>query len=211
MKILITLGATREPIDAVRFVGNRSSGRMGAALATAAIARGHQVSLIVAAISAPLPTLALPHRRVDVETAKQMHEAVLAEFPGHDLLLMAAAVADYRPVRAEAGKLPRGAGMVIQFAPTEDILVAVSGIKRPDQRVVGFSLEEAGDIDRAGQKLRAKKLDLMVFNPLQTMDSPDIEATLLWPDGRREGLGRQSKSAMARTLLERAEELLGYS
>jgi phosphopantothenoylcysteine decarboxylase/phosphopantothenate--cysteine ligase len=211
MKILITLGATREPIDAVRFVGNRSSGKMGAALAIEAIARGHQVTLIVASISTSLPALSPPHRRLDVETARQMHEAVLAEFPRHDLLMMAAAVADYRPMRAEAGKLPRAAGMVIQFEPTEDILVAVSGIKRPEQRTVGFSLEEAGDMDRARQKLLAKKLDLMVFNPLQTMDSPDIDPTLLWPDGRQEALGRHSKTDMARTLLERVEHMAGHA
>ncbi len=211
MKILITLGATREPIDAVRFVGNRSSGKMGSALVSAGLERGHAITVIVGAVSAALPPLPSPSRRVDVETARQMHDAVLAEFPSHDLLIMAAAVADYRPVRAETGKMPRAGGLTIAFEPTEDILLAVSTIKRPGQRVVGFSLEQAGDLDRGRQKLIAKKLDLMVFNPLATMDSAQIDATLLWPDGRTEPLGRLGKSAMAQTLLERAERLVGHS
>jgi phosphopantothenoylcysteine decarboxylase/phosphopantothenate--cysteine ligase len=207
MRILITLGATREPIDAVRFIGNRSSGKMGAALAGAAITGGHSITLIVGVISSSLPVLAAPNRRVDVETARQMHDAVLAEFPGHDLLIMAAAVADYRPVRSEAGKLPRSGGLTIAFEPTEDILLAAAGRKRADQRVVGFSLEEAGNIDRARQKMVAKKLDLMVFNSLATMGSAEIEATLLWPDGRTEALGRREKTEMAGRLIQRAMEL----
>jgi phosphopantothenoylcysteine decarboxylase/phosphopantothenate--cysteine ligase len=214
MKILITLGATREPIDAVRFVGNRSSGRMGAALVSAGLGRGHAVTVIAGAISAELPALAAlapPNRRIDVETARQMHDAVLAEFPSHDVLIMAAAVADYRPVRTEAGKLPRSGGLTIAFEPTEDILLAVSAIKQPGQRVVGFSLEQAGDLDRARQKLIAKKLDLMVFNPLASMGSAEIEATLLWPNGQAEPLGRLGKSEMARTLVEKAEGLVGHS
>src|SRR5271154_3336034 len=94
MRILITAGPTREPIDPVRYIGNRSSGRMGAALSAAALAAGHTTTLIVGPVTVALPPAA---RRIDVETAQQMQDTVLREFPSHDLLIMAAAVADYRP------------------------------------------------------------------------------------------------------------------
>jgi phosphopantothenoylcysteine decarboxylase / phosphopantothenate---cysteine ligase len=207
MKILITLGATREPIDAVRFIGNRSSGRMGAALASAAIAGGHEVTVIAAAITVALPELAGPHRRVDVEMAREMYDAVLREFPSHRLLIMAAAVADYRPIRAESGKLPRSGSLTIECEPTEDILAAVAAGRRANQRVVGFSLEEPGNIDRSRQKLAAKKLDMMVFNPLETMGSPTIDAMILYPDGSGVELGRQGKEQTAPAILAFAERL----
>lgn len=207
MKILITLGATREPIDAVRFIGNRSSGKMGAALVSAATAQGHTVTVIAAAISASLPALAMPNRRVDVETAQQMHDAVLAEFPTQDLLIMAAAVADFRPVRIEQGKLPRSQSITIACEPTADILAALASAKRPHQRIVGFSLEQEGNIERARQKMMAKHVDLMVFNSIKTMGSAEVDATLLWPDGRSESLGMTAKEQMAARLLKRALEL----
>src|SRR6202035_3370761 len=100
MRILITAGPTREPIDAVRYIGNRSSGKMGAALVTAALAAGHEVTLILGPVCVPMPAVS---RRINVETAAQMHQAVLAEFPSHDLLIMAAAVADYRAKQVHAG------------------------------------------------------------------------------------------------------------
>src|SRR5205085_1677964 len=103
MRVLITAGPTREPIDAVRYIGNRSSGRMGAALAEAALGANHQVTLILGPVAAAMPK---ELRRIDVDTAAQMYAAVLNEFPNHDLLIMAAAVADYRPITARAGKMP---------------------------------------------------------------------------------------------------------
>src|SRR5580692_7975562 len=99
MRVLITAGPTREPIDAVRYIGNRSSGKMGAALAQAALRAQHHVTLILGPVGIAVP---VGLRRIDVETAAQMHQAVLAEFPAHDLLIMAAAVADYRPIAARA-------------------------------------------------------------------------------------------------------------
>jgi phosphopantothenoylcysteine decarboxylase / phosphopantothenate---cysteine ligase len=206
MRILITLGATREPIDAVRFIGNRSSGKMGAALVSAAMGRGHSVTAIVGVISVTLP-MSPAYRRIDVESARQMHDAVVREFPDHDLLIMAAAVADYRPIRIETGKLPRSGNLTIVCEPTEDILAAVASTRRTDQRVVGFSLEEPGNLDRARQKLIAKKLDLMVFNPLQTVDNPQIDATLIWPGGNAEPIGRRGKTEMSEILVARSEEL----
>lgn len=207
MKLLITAGPTCEPIDAVRFIGNRSSGRMGAAIASAAMDAGHAVTLVVGPVSVPLPEVT---RRIDVETAAQMQRAVLDEFPSHDLLIMAAAVADYRPKHMHAEKLARSGGtLTIECEPTEDILAAVGVIKRPDQRTVGFSLEMAGNVDRSREKLVRKKLDLIVYNPTRTMESGEVEAVLLWADGRAETLGARSKTDFARVLVERAIALFG--
>src|SRR5579864_8601897 len=111
MKILITAGPTYEPIDPVRFIGNRSSGQMGVALASAALGAGHEVTLIVGPVSTPMP---LEMRRIDIETAAQMHEAVLREFPSYDLLIMAAAVADFRPKEIQSDKLRRGGTLIIE-------------------------------------------------------------------------------------------------
>jgi phosphopantothenoylcysteine decarboxylase/phosphopantothenate--cysteine ligase len=202
MKLLITAGPTREPIDAVRFIGNRSSGRMGAAIAAAATAAGHAVTLVVGPVSVPLPEVT---RRIDVETAAQMQRAVLDEFPSHDLLIMAAAVADYRPKHVHTEKLARTGGtLTLECEPTEDILAAIGAIKRADQRTVGFSLEMAGNVDRSREKLVRKKLDLIVYNPTQTMESDDVEAVLLWADGRTETLGARSKADFAQVLVRRA-------
>src|SRR5579859_5224147 len=119
MRILLTAGPTREPIDPVRYIGNRSSGRMGAAIAAAATRAAHQVTLILGPTTVPAPAGA---RRLDVETAQQMHEAVVTEFPSHDLLIMAAAVADYRPTNVHPRKLARGETLVIECEATQDIV-----------------------------------------------------------------------------------------
>jgi phosphopantothenoylcysteine decarboxylase/phosphopantothenate--cysteine ligase len=204
MKILITAGPTREPIDPVRYIGNRSSGQMGAALAEASMRAGHDTTMILGPVRAPMPQQA---RRIDVETAAQMLDAVLREFPNHDLLIMAAAVADYRPKSVSRDKLARHGTLTIECEPTVDISAAASKIKRPDQRIVGFSLENDGQIDRARQKLHRKGLDLIVYNPIATMNSASIDSHLIYPDGRDEKLGSRSKSAFADILLERAAAL----
>jgi phosphopantothenoylcysteine decarboxylase/phosphopantothenate--cysteine ligase len=204
MKVLITAGPTREPIDVARYIGNRSSGQMGAALASAALAAGHDVTLIVGPVSVTMPSVS---RRIEIETAAQMHQAVLAEFPSHDVLMMAAAVADYRPKQVHPDKLARAASLTIECEPTEDILAAAGRIKRADQRTVGFSLEMEGNLPRAREKLLRKNLDLIVYNPTATMDSPDVRATLLWPDGHVEEFPAVSKAQFARLLLERLASL----
>ena len=206
MNVLITAGPTREPIDPVRYIGNRSSGQMGAALAAAGLERGHRVTLIFGPVTAAMPREA---RSIDVETAAQMHEAVLREVPRHNLLIMAAAVADYRPRQVRRDKLSRSGALSIDCEPTEDIVAAAGRIKRPDQRTIGFSLESRGGLARSREKLDSKNLDLIVYNPTDTMNSAVIEATLLWPDGRSEPLPMQDKAAFARVLLERAARLFG--
>jgi phosphopantothenoylcysteine decarboxylase/phosphopantothenate--cysteine ligase len=204
MNVLITAGPTREPIDAVRYIGNRSSGQMGAALASAAIDAGHAVTLVLGPIAVPMPAVS---KRIDVETAAQMQDAVLREFPAHDLLIMAAAVADYRPRQVQRDKLARHGALTIECEATEDILAAVGQIKRPDQRTVGFSLELRGNLARSREKLIRKNVDLIVYNPTDTMNSSTIEATLLWPDGRAEDFPNGVKSEFAELLMQRAAEL----
>jgi phosphopantothenoylcysteine decarboxylase/phosphopantothenate--cysteine ligase len=206
MRILITAGPTREPIDPVRYIANRSSGGMGQGLAAAAIRDGHFVTLILGPVSISMPKSA---KRIDVETSREMQSAVLTEFPHHDLLIMAAAVADYRPRSVHGFKMERGETQTIELEPTEDILAAAGAIKRPDQRTVGFSLVDKADLARSVEKLQRKRADLIVSNPVETMNSPTIEAILLWPDGRSEELPCRSKPLFADKLLERAVALFG--
>ena len=204
MRILITAGPTREPIDAVRYIGNRSSGRMGAALCSAARAAGHSVTAILGPIQVSFPSQI---RRVDVETTAEMLAAVLGEFPNHDLLIMAAAVADYRPVQASAAKIARDGVLTLQLESTPDIVAEAGRIKRPDQRTVGFSLETSADADRVRGKMRQKNLDLIVYNPVETISSDSIEPILFYPDGRSEKLSSRAKADFADILIQRAAEL----
>ena len=206
MKILITAGPTHEPIDPVRYIGNRSSGKMGIALAAAALKAGHATTAILGPISENTPS---GMRRIDVETADEMMRAVLAEFPNHDVLIMAAAVADYRPKAISTDKIARGTSLTIELEATEDIVAAAARAKRADQIVVGFSLESGGSIDRAKDKLHRKNLDLIVFNSPETLGGQTIRPTLIWPDGRLEPLSELSKSDFAEILLERIQKWFG--
>ena len=205
MRVLITAGPTYEPIDPVRFIGNRSSGQMGAALAKAAINAGHEVTLVVGPVTAAMPTGGV--RRIDIFSSRDLLEAVLREFPSHDLLIMAAAVADFRPKVVQSGKVERGGSLTIEVESTEDIAAAAGKIKRADQRSVGFSLVERGDLERSRRKLARKNLDLIVYNPLDTMSSTTIESILLYPDGRSEELPMRPKDEFARVLVARSEAL----
>lgn len=204
MRILITAGPTREPIDAVRYLSNRSSGKMGAALAAAGLRSGHSATLILGPVTTPMPQGV---RRIDVETAEHMRDAVMREFPAHDVLIMSAAVADYRPKDFNPGKIDRGGAIMIEFEATEDIVAAASRAKRGDQRTVGFSLESGGNVDRAKQKMHRKGLDLIVYNPTDTMGSEVIQSVLLYPDGRSEQLPSRGKAEFADILLQRVTAL----
>ena len=179
---------------------------MGAALANAATASGHDVTLILGPVTAAMPTNV---RRIDVMSSRQMYDAVLREFPTHDLLIMAAAVADFRPKGSRTEKIERGGTLTIELEATEDIAAAASAIKSQSQRTIGFSLVERGNLQRSREKLARKNLDLIVYNPLDTMSSQMIESVLLYPDGRSEELPMQGKTDFARTLIARAEALFG--
>src|SRR5258708_38394138 len=144
MRILLTAGPTREPIDAVRYISNRSSGKMGASIAAAALRAGHSVTLILGPITSAMPPEA---RRIDVESSAEMQTAVLREFPHYDVLIMAAAVADYRPKHFTPGKLPRHDTLTLELEATDDIVAAASAVKRRDHRTVGSTLAIGGDMN----------------------------------------------------------------
>jgi phosphopantothenoylcysteine decarboxylase/phosphopantothenate--cysteine ligase len=210
MRVLITAGPTYEPIDPVRFIGNRSSGQMGAALASAAVNAGHDVTLVLGPATAVMPQHA-KIRRVDIFSSRDLLDAVLREFPSHDLLIMAAAVADFRPKQVRTEKVERRGTMTIELEATQDILAAAGAIKKPHQRTVGFSLVERGNLARSREKMARKSLDLIVYNPLDTMSSTTIESVLLYPDGRSEELPTRSKGDFAKLLIERAQAIFRQS
>ena len=162
--MLVTAGGTREPIDAVRFVGNRSSGRMGFALAGEAAALGAAVTVIAANVALPRDARVT---YVDVETAAELQAACAAAFPAADVLLMAAAVADFRPARSFAGKLKKATEerMRVELERTPDILSGLAAARRPGQTIVGFAAEHGeGALDYGREKLARKGLDAVVVN-----------------------------------------------
>lgn len=185
-RTLITAGPTHEPIDAVRYIGNRSSGRMGLALAHAAAARGWPTTLLLGPTELQPPKGS--HLRVHrFQTAAELQNLLQQHWPAHDLLLMAAAVADYRPAAKSAqGKLKRGdRRLSLEMEPTPDLVAELAGITRPGQTVVGFALEpQETMVESAKRKLRQKSLHAIVANPLQTPGATDVTASLLFADGR---------------------------
>lgn len=181
--MLISAGPSHEAIDTVRYIANRSSGRMGSALAQAAYAAGWHVTLLLG----PVPEAPLREFRVERFTSTDDLRRLLDEhFATCDVLIMAAAVADYTPAIKETGKLPRQRdGLVLKLIPTPDLVAACAARRKPHQRVIGFALEEPLQLDkRAAEKLRSKKLDAIVANALGTMNSEMISAKLLTPDGK---------------------------
>jgi phosphopantothenoylcysteine decarboxylase/phosphopantothenate--cysteine ligase len=209
-RVLVTAGGTREPIDSVRYIGNRSSGRMGVALAERAVARGAEVVLIAAPLSVPEPAGA---RVVRAHTAQELAAACGKEFPAADVLLMAAAVADFRPAAPARKKLKKedGTPPAIQLEPTEDILSALAAQRRPGQILVGFAAEHGADAVSYGRsKLERKRLDAVVVNDISR---PDIgfdvdynEVVILTADGERH-LARGPKTGVADAVLDEVERL----
>ena len=169
MKVLVTAGGTREPIDSVRYIGNRSSGRMGVALAARAAARGAEVTLVAANLAVPPPAGV---RIVEVQTAAELKAACDTEFPGADVLLMAAAVADFRPASPVGRKLKKAEGIpTIELERTEDVLGALAPNRRAGQVIVGFAAEHGGDAPAYGrEKLKGKMLDAVVVNDISRAD-----------------------------------------
>ena len=187
MRILISAGPTREPIDQVRYLSNRSSGAMGIALAKAAQAAGHEVTLLLGPVMLPPPAGV---RVVPFSSCADLGTELEKHFPACDLLIMAAAVADYRLPAPLTGKTERGAQLTLVLSPTPDLVKTCAKFKRADQQVVAFALEEPGNLfARAAEKMRRKGVDAIVANPLETMDAPGISGTLLWADGRQESPG----------------------
>jgi phosphopantothenoylcysteine decarboxylase/phosphopantothenate--cysteine ligase len=208
-RVLVSAGGTREPLDAVRFLGNRSSGRMGVALATEARRRGAQVTLLAANLSVP------PPGGVDVvetPTAEAMLEAALAHGEA-ELVLMAAAVADYRPADTLTEKRPKDAqGWTLQLEPTVDVLRTLGERRANGQVLVGFAAEHGDDgLARARAKLERKHVDLIVYNDVGRddvgFDAEDNEVVLVTPAGE-DRIGKAPKDRIAAAIVDRAEELL---
>ncbi len=165
-KVLITSGPTYEPIDPVRFIGNRSSGKMGHSLALAALYRGAKVTVITGPTNLVFPENI---KLIKVNTAEEMYNAVLKEFPRNEIFISAAAVADYKPLKILESKIKKGQNrLVLELTATKDILKEISKIKKKKQIVVGFSVETENEIENSLKKLESKNLDLIVVNnPLQ--------------------------------------------
>ena len=210
VRVLVSLGGTREPLDPVRYLGNRSSGRMGAAIVAEAVARGAEVTAVAAATTVDPPAGA---RVVRVETAQQLYDAVLTDADAQDVLVMAAAVADFRPKRVAEGKLKKDQGVPeVVLEPTPDTLAELGRRRRPDQVLVGFAAETSDHLAGARRKLEAKRLDLVVLNHVEGAHSAfgadDADAYLVDADTVEE-LPRTSKAAIAARLLDRVEALRG--
>jgi phosphopantothenoylcysteine decarboxylase / phosphopantothenate---cysteine ligase len=209
LRVLVTAGGTREPIDSVRFIGNRSSGRMGLALAEEAARRGADVTLVAANVTIPSPAGV---ETVTVETTGELGEAVRERFPAADVLIMAAAPADFRPAELAEGKIAReGGGRAIELEPTEDIVAGVAGARRADQTVIGFAAEHGdGAVERGRAKLTRKGLDAVVVNDISRadigFDSDENEVTIVLGEGERE-VGRRPKGEVAAAILDEVERL----
>lgn len=211
-RVLVTAGGTREPIDAVRYVGNRSSGRMGFAVAEAAAALGADVTVIAANV---VLERSAAIRYIDVTSAAELRDACLDAFADCELLVMAAAVADFRPVDPAGGKLKKDGRdrLMLELEPTEDVLAALSERRAPGQVLVGFAAEHGpGAVAYGRGKLERKGLDAIVVNDVARpgigFDSADNAVTILTATSEQV-LERAPKAQIARTILELCAELLG--
>ena len=206
MRILITAGGTREYIDPVRFISNASSGKMGYALARAALKAGHKVTLITAPTSQKPPSAA---KLVNVETAAQMFEAVKQQFSRCNCLIMAAAVADYTPVSPARTKIKKtGKSMTIKLKPTTDILKWAGKQKKKDQIVIGFALEDRNIRERAEKKLNEKNLDMIVANTSAAIGAEKSTVQIKVPGCEWLELPKASKAVIAGKIVSLTKSLL---
>jgi phosphopantothenoylcysteine decarboxylase/phosphopantothenate--cysteine ligase len=208
--VLVSAGGTREPLDAVRFVGNRSSGRMGVALAAEARDRGARVTLLASNLAVPAPDGV---EVVDVPSAADLEREATGRGADADVIVMAAAVSDYRPAAPIAGKRPKSQeGWTVQLEPTTDVLARLGAAERNGQVLVGFGAEagEAG-LERKRRMLADKNLDLVVYNDVSLpgigFDVPDNEVTLLSELGERR-LAKATKAEIAVGIVDEVERLL---
>jgi phosphopantothenoylcysteine decarboxylase/phosphopantothenate--cysteine ligase len=212
VRVLVTAGGTREPIDSVRIITNRSSGKQGYALAEVAARRGATVTLVTT-IGRPAP---LGVEIVSVQTAAEMQDAVLARATGCDVIVMAAAVADFRPKEPADRKLKKHEGIPeIVLEPTHDFLVDLGRDKTPGQILVGFAAETDDLVENAAGKLRTKRLDLIVGNDISQPDAgfevDTNRAVILDADGGREALPLLAKSDLAGVILDKVARLLDHT
>jgi phosphopantothenoylcysteine decarboxylase / phosphopantothenate---cysteine ligase len=210
LRVLVTAGGTQEPIDSVRFIGNRSSGRMGYALAAEAARRGAEVTVVAANVSLEAPVGA---RVRAVGTAAELGEVCAMEFPNCDVLLMAAAVADFRPARAAVTKLKKDRGVPsLELEPTDDVLRDLAEQRRAGQVIVGFAAEHGERAVAYGRgKLERKRLDTVVVNDISAagigFDADENEVTILTADGAERHIARARKDLVARAVLDEVERI----
>jgi phosphopantothenoylcysteine decarboxylase / phosphopantothenate---cysteine ligase len=209
-RVLVTAGGTREPIDSVRFIGNRSSGRMGFALAREAASRGAQVTVIAANVALDPPPGA---RIIPVQTAAELADSCRTELSGCDVVLMSAAVADFRPAGPVNRKLKKDQGIPkLELEPTEDVLSALAELRRADQLIVGFAAEHGEDAVELGRgKLERKRLDAIVVNDISRaeigFEVDENEVTILTADGGERQVPRARKEQVAGAVLDEVERL----
>ena len=209
-RVVITAGPTREPIDPVRYISNHSSGKMGVALAASAWRRGADVVLIAGPVTVQTPTGVCVHH---VETTEEMTKVVERELPAADVLVMAAAPADFRaaePARSKIKKNSRPSALAL--VPTPDVLVQTTGVRKPGAIIVGFALETDDAVSHGRAKLAAKALDLIVVNdarePGAGFGVDTNRVTLIGRDGGEEALPLRPKAEVADEILDRAERLI---
>jgi phosphopantothenoylcysteine decarboxylase/phosphopantothenate--cysteine ligase len=209
-RVLVSAGGTREPLDAVRYVGNRSSGRMGVALAGEARRRGAEVTLLAANLAVPAPSGV---ELVETPTAADLEREALTRAPEADIVVMAAAIADYRPAEALAAKRPKDtAAWTLELEPTTDVLSALGERRRDDQLLVGFAAETGdGGLERARKKRVGKGADLFVLNDVSRtdigFDAYENEVTLVSSAGERT-LPKAPKDEIAAAILDEVEALI---
>ena len=205
MHFLITSGGTREYIDAVRFISNASSGKMGDALVRAAVKAGHEVTLISTSDSQPPVGV----EYVGVESAKEMFEAVKKCFAKVDCLIMAAAVADYTPARVLKGKIKKtNQPLTVKLKPTADILKWAGSHKTKGQTIVGFSLEAKAVRATSEKKLKEKNLDMVVANTPEAIGSDKSSVQIKTPGAKWSKIENASKTAIAKKIIHLAEKLV---
>ena len=208
-RVLVSAGGTREPLDAVRYVGNRSSGRMGVALAEEAERRGAEVTLLAANLAVPAPAGVTV---VETPTAADLEREVLARADS-DVVVMAAAVADYRPSAPSSDKRPKdGSAWSVELQPTADVLAAIGASRREGQVLVGFAADAGrSGLERAREKRVAKNADLFVYNDVSRpdigFDAPDNEVVVLSGNGERT-IEKAPKRVVAAAVLDEVERLL---
>lgn len=210
-KVMITAGPTYEKLDPVRFIGNYSSGKMGFAIAEACAKAGADVTLVAGPVS--LKTVHPAIRRIDVESADDMYDAVVSEFGHHNAAIMCAAVADYKPATCCPEKMKRSADdMTLQLVPNRDIAAAVGAIKRDDQCLVGFALETNNEEVNAQSKLEKKNLDFIVLNSLQNPGAgfrcDTNKVTIIERDGISTDYPCKSKAEVAKDIVEKLAEYI---
>ena len=208
-RVLVSAGGTREQLDAVRFLGNRSSGRMGVAVAEEARRRGADVTLLAANLAVPAPSGVTV---VETPTAADLEREAIARGDA-DVIVMAAAVADYRPAAPETEKRPKdGAPWTVELTPTTDVLAALGAARTPEQVLVGFAADGAGKgLERAREKRAKKGADLIVFNDISRtdigFDTPENEVVIV-SNGTEQHVAKGPKSRIAAAVLDEVERIL---